>query len=185
MCKVVFYWLIMNLIIQWQKAFQIVLGKFVYFLQTDISKWQWTVATFVKFLKSFLTSRHHYNVKYYVDRLSRGVGGLILCLNGINKCFFWSFACSDSRILIVRSDAYRVDWNRPVVTSGHMSNLAYLVTIYRIFSVIMSSRLGFKQGGDACCVTGCNHKRGNFVCSFLSFPKCPEWRRKWILAVNR
>ncbi len=95
MCKVVFYWLIMNLIIQWQKAFQIVLGKFVYFLQTDISKWQWTVATFVKFLKSFLTSRHHYNVKYYVDRLSRGVGGLILCLNGINKCFLWSFACSD------------------------------------------------------------------------------------------
>ena len=44
---------------------------------------------------------------------------------------------------------------------------------------------GFKPGGDHCCAVGCNHKRSNSSCSFLSFPKNKKWYDIWVRAVNR
>ena len=83
---------------------------------------------------------------------------------------------SKSQILIVRSDAYRVDCNRTVVISGYLSNLASVVASVEYASVNTTSRLGFKPDDDVCCVASA----GTLCACFYHF----QMARKWISAEN-
>ena len=40
-------------------------------------------------------------------------------------------------------------------------------------------------GHTVCSAPGCSHRRGENYCSFVSFPKYPELREKWVASIQR